>query len=261
MKDNQPIHFTGKVQKKPLEMLKSLIALGGRDIKEEQLSDLLWLESDGDVAHSNLKMTLSRLRKLIGVEDAVLFQDGKLTIDTRYCWVDAWVFERIFGQIEAGFKSLTKKNREDTGEDEKRAGMEKIMRLSDKAIGIYKGHFLPADAEYSWAISCHERLRSKFLRLVIMSGECLKQAEQWEKAIEHYQRALEVDNLAEEFYRHLMVCYKVLGRQAEAEKLYSRCCKTLSTVLGIEPSSEMRTLYQSVISGKQQASTRGIADA
>jgi two-component SAPR family response regulator len=139
--------------------------------------------------------------------------------------------------------------------------MEDIIRLSEKAIGIYKGHFLPADAEYSWAISCHERLRSKFLRLVIMSGDCLKQAEQWERAIEHYQRALEVDNLAEEFYRHLMVCHKVLGRQAEAEKLYNRCCKTFSTVLGIEPSPEMRTLYQSVISGKQQASTRGIADA
>ena len=261
VRDNQPVHFSGKVQKKPLEMLKALIALGGRDVNEEQLSDLLWPEADGASAHSALKMTLSRLRRLTGFEDAVMYQDGRLAIDPRFCWVDAWLFERLFGQIEDGMKGLTKMKHMNIGEDGKRARMEEVMRLSDKAIGIYKGHFLPADAEYSWAISCHERLRSKFLRLVIRSGEYLKQAEQWEKAVEHYQRALEVDNLAEECYRKLLHCYKVLGRQAEAEKLYSRCCKTLSTVLGIEPSSEMSALYRSVIPGKQQESAKGRADA
>jgi len=260
VKDNQPLHFTGKIQKKPLEMLKALIALGGRDVREEQLSDLLWPEADGDSAHSAFRMTLSRLRKLIGFEDAIKFQDGGLAIDPRCCWVDAWVFERLCGQIDDGFKGLTKMKHKDIVEAEKRANVKDIMRLTDKAIGIYKGHFLPADAEYSWAISCHERLRSKFLRLVIRSGEYLKHVEQWEKAVEHYQRALEVDNLAEEFYRHLMVCYKLLGRQAEAEKLYSRCRKTLSTVLGIEPSSEMRALYRSVIPVKQQTGAKGSAD-
>jgi LuxR family transcriptional regulator, maltose regulon positive regulatory protein len=261
VKDNQPLHFSGKVQKKPLEMLKALIALGGRDVNEEQLSDLLRPEADGASAYSALKMTLSRLRKLTGFEDAIMHQDGRLAIDPRFCWVDAWAFERLCGQIEDGMKGLTKTKHKDIDEDGKRVRMEEVMCLSDKAIGIYKGHFLPADAEYSWAISCHERLRSKFLRLVIRSGEYLKQAEQWERAVEHYQRALEVDNLAEECYRNLLHCYKVLGRQAEAEKLYSRCCKTFTTVLGIEPSYEMRALYQSVIPGKEQESAKGRADA
>jgi LuxR family maltose regulon positive regulatory protein len=251
VRDKKPLHFSGKIQKKPLEMLKALIALGGRDIKEEQLSDLLWPEADGDSAHSALKMTLSRLRKLTGFEDAIKFQDGRLMIDPSYCWVDAWAFERLFAQIEYGLKGFAKMKHEDISEAVKRARMEEVMRLTDKAIGIYKGHFLPADAEYSWAISCYERLRSKFLRLVVRSGEYMKKSEQLEKAIEHYQRALEVDNLAEELYRDLMVCYKVLGRQAEAEKLYRRCCKTLSTVLGIEPSSETKAIYKTLISEKR----------
>ncbi len=55
VKDNKPLHFTGKIQKKPMEMLKALIALGGRDVKEEQLSDLLWLRQKGIYRTVSLK--------------------------------------------------------------------------------------------------------------------------------------------------------------------------------------------------------------
>ena len=41
LKDGQPVQFNRKVQKKPLLMLKALIALGGRNIDEERLTDIL----------------------------------------------------------------------------------------------------------------------------------------------------------------------------------------------------------------------------
>ena len=64
--DNQPLEFIGKVQKKPLELLKALLALGGRNIRHETLAEMLWPDSDGDDAHHALLTTLHRLRKLIG---------------------------------------------------------------------------------------------------------------------------------------------------------------------------------------------------
>ena len=108
-KDGEPIRFYGKVQHKPLAMLKALVAPGGKDQKEEQISDLLWPEADGDAAHSTFKSNLFRLRQLLGVENGVKFQEGKVGLDPRYCWVDAWAFERIFDKVEAGLKEKKKR--------------------------------------------------------------------------------------------------------------------------------------------------------
>ena len=57
------------------------------------------------------------------------------------------------------------------------------------------------------SLSCRERLRSKFLRLIVRVGGHWEQHLQWQKAVEVFQKGLEVDGLAEEFYQHLMLCY------------------------------------------------------
>jgi LuxR family maltose regulon positive regulatory protein len=55
LKDEKPIRFFRKGQEKPISMLKALLALGGREIKEEDLSDILWPEADGDAAHNSFE--------------------------------------------------------------------------------------------------------------------------------------------------------------------------------------------------------------
>jgi LuxR family maltose regulon positive regulatory protein len=234
LKEGNAVKSSKKGQQKPLSMLKALIALGGRDIKEEQLTDLLWPDAEGDAAYNAFTTTLSRLRKLLGIEEAIKCKEGRITLDSRYCWVDSWVFERLVGKIEELWE-----------QGQSKPSTEEVIRLTEKAITMYRGHFLSADDEH-WALSCRERLRSKFLRLVTKLGECLERTGQCEKAVEYYQRALEVDNLAEEFYQHLMVCYQHLGQQAEAMRVYKRCRNVLSTVFGIEPSSRTETIYKSL---------------
>ena len=95
MKDDQLLFFEGKVRHKPLTMLKALIALGGREVTEENLTDILWPDADGDAAHSAFTTTLSRLRQLLGFEQSIRFAEGKAVLDPRYCWVDVWAFERM----------------------------------------------------------------------------------------------------------------------------------------------------------------------
>src|SRR4030042_2571179 len=92
LKDEKPVRFSGKVQQKPLSMLKAIIAFGGREISEDQLSDALWPEAAGDVAHLSFKSTLHRLRPLIGKEDIIQLKEGRITLDQRYCWVAVWAF-------------------------------------------------------------------------------------------------------------------------------------------------------------------------
>lgn len=271
-RDGEPIRFSGKVQHKPLAMLKALITPGGKDLKEEQISDLLWPETDGDAAHNTFKSNLFRLRQLLEVENCVTFQEGKAGLAPRYCWVDAWAFERIFDKVEAGLKEKgngetrrdgkyetgkrgngeTEKLKRQKGNGEKTVPErttreEEIMQLAEKAIGLYKGHFLPGDEEETFTVSYRERLRNKFLRLIIKAGDYWQKTQQWEKAIEYYQKALEVDDLAEEFYQHLMICHQHLGQNAEAIRAYRRCKDTLQAVLGIEPSPITEKIYKEIM--------------
>ncbi|MDA8135452.1 MAG: hypothetical protein M0T82_12595, partial [Desulfobacteraceae bacterium] len=47
VRDGTPFMFSGKVQKKPLEMLKALIAMGGAHVPVEKVTEALWPDADG----------------------------------------------------------------------------------------------------------------------------------------------------------------------------------------------------------------------
>ncbi|MEW6571107.1 MAG: BTAD domain-containing putative transcriptional regulator [Nitrospirota bacterium] len=237
---SKPVRFSGKVQKMPLMMLKVLIALGGKEVREEQLTDILWPEAEGDAAHSAFATNLSRLRQLLGREKVLRFQDGKASIDPRYCWVDAWAFERICDYVD----TLRKKG-------DSKYLLEQIMILTEKAMNIYKGPFLISDAEHSWTISYRERLRTKFLRLIVRTGECIEEARQCKRAIEYYERAIEVDDLVEEFYQRLMACYHELGQRARAIDVYRRCRETIQAVFGIDLSPKTEAIYKSILQSQR----------
>jgi DNA-binding SARP family transcriptional activator len=96
------------------------------------------------------------------------------------------------------------------------------------------------------AASPREKLRSGFLRAVALLGQCYEDCERWEEAVSCYGKGIEADNLAEELYRRLMVCHIRQGREAEALSVYRRCRKTLSSVLGVEPSTETRAIADSL---------------
>lgn len=233
VKDGDPgenVQLTGKVQKKPLEMLKALAANGGREASEEQISDRLWPDANGDAAHSAFSTTLSRLRKILGIEGAIRLQDGKVSINPRYCWVDALAFERVLARLE---------KLDDTAPA---PGEKSVIDLVEKTVALYKGHFLPGDEGQFWTISYRERLRSAFSRLINRAGDRLEKAGLWEKAMDYYQKGLDIDELSEEFYQRLMVCNQELGRHSNAIEVYNRCRKLFLSKMGVEPSAKTRAI-------------------
>ena len=228
--DDRPVEFGRKVQQRPLSLLKALIALGGRDVSEARLAELLWPDADGDLAHHSFEVALSRLRKLLGKEDALVLKEGRLSLSNRQCWVDVWAFERFLGQAEKARKE---------GEGTV------AIRLFEKVLSLYRGPFLQSE-EMTWAESPREKMRSGFLRAVARLGQCHEDREHWEEAASCYRKGLEADDLAEELYRRLMVCHIRQGREAEALSVYRRCRKTLSSVLGVNPSAETRAIAASL---------------
>jgi DNA-binding SARP family transcriptional activator len=232
--DGKVLASARNTRQKPLQLLKALIALGGRDVPEEQLAEVLWPDADGDLAHQSLAKTLERLRAMLGDDRAVLLRDGRLTLSNRHCWVDVWEFERTLGRSDAARKAVT--HTPDDGE---------IARLAEKAIALYRGMFLSGETFSSCIVAYRERLRSKFLRMVVQAGRHWERAGEWEKAIVCYQQGLEVDHLTEELYRGLISCNLRAGRRNEAHAVYQRCCKTLSSVLGVSPSPDLQEMLTS----------------
>ena len=98
-------------------------------------------------------------------------------------------------------------------------------------------------------MKARERLRAKFVRLVETIAQADEAAGHWEKAIPHYLKGLEADDLVEAFHLGLMRCYRALGRPAEAIAAFRRLRQTLSVVLGIAPSPTAEALAQELREG------------
>jgi len=229
--DGAPPSSGRKAPQKPLQLLKTLIALGGRDVPEEQLGEILWPDADGDLAQESLSSNLKRLRKRLGDERSVLLRDGRVTLNNRLCWVDAWAFERILGQTRAGRKTGAPVS----------DGRE-IARIAEKAIALYRGMFLLGETFCPDIVTYRERLRSKFLRAVVQAGRDWERSGEWENAVSCYQKGLEGDPFSEVICRSLITCHVRMGRPGEAHAAYQRFRKILSGALGISPSPDLEAI-------------------
>jgi ATP/maltotriose-dependent transcriptional regulator MalT/DNA-binding SARP family transcriptional activator len=237
IKDGAPLRFSGKVQQKPLALLKALIALGGRDVAVDKLVDLLWPDADGDAAHQSFTTNLHRLRHMLGNDKAIRANDGKVTLDARYCWTDAWAFERIAGAVETDWKGTPAQELPT-----------QAVRQIKRGMDLFNGHFLSGDPGSSWAVSMRERLRSKALRLIGKAGACHEFHGEWATAVECYLKGLAIDDHIEEFYQRLMICHHRLGRLGEALAAYDRCRRVFATIGG-KPSERTRAIHEALLDG------------
>src|SRR6185295_6509208 len=126
--DGEPLRFRGKAQKKPLDLLKAILAGGGRGVDRGRVLASLWPDLDGDAASNALDLALHRLRKLLKRDDAIRVEEGKLYLDARLVWSDMWVFERLITQIEQFTRA--------PGE------MREHGVLGGRLLRLYLGHFL-----------------------------------------------------------------------------------------------------------------------
>src|SRR5882762_7474463 len=162
---------SGKAQRRPLELLKLLIAYGGEKVAESRIVDALWPRIDGDSAHRSFTSTLHRLRKLLGEDRAVVLHEGKLTLDRRYFWVDAWAFAGLAVEFERAADPV------------------QAEKLAERMLALYRGPFMADDADASWYLQPRERMRGRLARAM---GRVLRQwqesgqrerAEEWQEKL------------------------------------------------------------------------------
>ncbi|MGR8931948.1 MAG: BTAD domain-containing putative transcriptional regulator [Gammaproteobacteria bacterium] len=231
--DGKPLQFGGKAQQKPLELLKALIVLGGRDVAKDWLIDVLWPDTEGDKAQRALDTTLHRFRKLVGYEDVIEVQDRKLSFNARFCWIDVWAVERLLGQAKAlqGCPAHEQML---------------VSRLQHRLAALYKGEFLSGDSEPRCIIAYRQRLQDRYLSRLELLGSYWENQADWDQAVSLAQQILELDERQEMAYQRLIICYRNKGLLAEAIAAYERCREILFSHYGVAPSSETEALYRSI---------------
>jgi len=225
VRDGEPVRFTGKTQLRPLDLLKFVVAAGGKAVDAETVVAALWPEADGAAAKGSFDMALFRLRKLLDVEGAIELSSGQLSLARSLIWTDVWAFEAALARAGEG----------------KVAAANAARRLLD----AYPGPLLGGD-EAPWIAKPRDVLRSRFVRALAQLGAALEQSRDWATAIDVYRRGLEADNLAESFYRGLMRALDAAGDQAEALNAFRRCRELLSIVLGVKPAAETERIHRQI---------------
>jgi len=234
MMDDKLLAFTGKVPKKPLELLRALIAFGPVNVPVNKITDALWPEADGDKANSSFRVALHALRGLLGSDKAVLSGEERVSLNPEHCYLDHAVFLKLVEDV-VSLKS-----------DSGKAKAKQMMMLAERATGIYKGNFMEGEDSYPYIAAMRERLRSGFVLIADAAGKTYEDKGQWQKAANLYEKGLEADELQEEFYRRLMRCFGELGRYNEAASVYDRCRRMLHSNFNVGPSAATKAAFENL---------------
>ena len=225
LRDDLELRTSGKAQRKPLELLALLAAQGGRPIDAEAVIDQLWPSLEANAPRASLDMTVSRLRKLLDLPEAIVVADGMLSLNRACVWTDVAAFEAASDAAAAT-----------TGEMAAAAAV--------RAVAMYRDRLLGSEDLSGLMAAARQRLSLRFIRVVVDHGERLEAAGDWLAAQRLYERGLIQDTLAEPIYRALMRTHLQRGERAEAMRTFRRCRELLAGVLGVEPSAETMMLAE-----------------
>jgi len=236
LRESAPVEFSGKGPGRPMELLKVLVALGGQNVRSDQLADALWPRVDADYAHKSFTTTLHRLRRMLDDDEALILRDTRLSLNPRLCWVDTWALDHLIAELDGALRDPPARS---AGPD--------LRALTEEALALYRGPFLPDESEQPSYIACREQIRARLLRCLTRVARRWEEAGTPDAAIDCYLRCIDADGLCEAFYRNLMLCYQRRGEHAEALSTYERLRMVLSTRLKVMPSPETQAVYAGLL--------------
>ena len=220
--DGVPLASKGKTQRRPLGLLKLLVAHGDRPVDHATPIDRLWPDLAGDAARDAFDAALHRLRRLLVHADAVQLEDGRLRLDPRRVWTDVRAFEHLCSRIETG-----------TAPAPPQAG--------EVLLDLYRGALLPGE-EMPTVEPMRQRLRRKFELAVAQLAA--KAADEHALVLRHH--AVEIEPQSEALLHGLIEILRRCGRSAEAVGSYQRFRDLLASTSGLAPSADLQALHRSL---------------
>lgn len=195
VKDGEPLRFEGKVQRRPLALLKVLVALGGERVPIDTLIEAVWGEAlDGDEQKA-FDVTLHRLRKLLGSDRAIRVGDHRVSLDAGLAWVDLRALDQTLQRALSCGGPF--------GPDPAT-----LEQAAPEVLRLCAGLLLADEPSTRWLAAARQRLRSRVERFVAALGAHRERSRRWHDAASLYERCLELGYGTETFTQRMLVCQR-----------------------------------------------------
>jgi DNA-binding SARP family transcriptional activator len=184
----------------------------------------LWPDVDPAAQRKSFDVALLRLRRMLGDARLVRLEGGRLWLDPQWVWSDVTALQAVMQRMGSCHG----------------ASPAQLQRWADELLALMRGPFLAGETA-DWAIGARERYRQRFVVAVSQLAAQLEPVDPL-AAIGLYERALDVEPLAESLSRRLMQLHADRGDRAEALRVWRACCAMLSVAEGLAPSRATRAL-------------------
>ncbi len=211
-------------------LLSYLFLNSEKPIPRKQLAFTFWADTTEEQARTNLRNLFHHLRKAFPEIDTFLEIEGQTV---------QWKSDAAIELDVAEFKSALAKAK-NTKDDSTRIAHFK------EAINIYRGELLPGYYE-DWVLSHREEVHQSYLTSLSQLAKLLENSRQYEEAIEVTNRLIRSESLNESAYQLAMRLHALNDDRAGALQAYHACVTVMRRELDMEPSEEIKTLYEQLV--------------
>jgi DNA-binding SARP family transcriptional activator len=222
-----PVVERGKAQLKPQALLALLLGAGRTGLARNRVTAQLWSDDEVTSPVKALEITVHRLRKWLGDDDAIVMHGNSIALDDNLVWSDVRALDRIYEWLDS--------------EAARGAPTAELQRMTQHLLRMYRGPFCNG-IDYPAINLIRDRCRRRFAGAADRLGLLLEARGELLSADALYTRALEVEPVAEVLYCGLMRVASARDDRASASSAYARCKQVLSVMLGMRPSVETERL-------------------
>lgn len=211
-------------------LLSYLLLNSEKPLPRKQLAFSFWADTTEEQARTNLRNLFHHLRKAFPEIDSFLEIEGQTIQWKSNAAIELDVME---------FKSALAKAK-NAKDDSTR-----IAHLKE-AINAYRGELLPGYYE-DWLLSHREEIHQAYLTALSQLAKLLEDSRQYEEAIEIANRLIRSEPLNESAYQLAMRLHALNDDRAGALQAYHACVTVMRRELDMEPSQEIKTLYEQLV--------------
>ena len=244
------IEYNGKVvsddlnrSRKMWNLLAFIVMNHNTAITQSRFIDSLWSDDNNNPVNA-LKTQLFRTREMLkplglSGEGCILSSRGAYSWNPEYkINLDCEIFEELIQQADLPGIS----------------NQEKIDKYIE-ALKIYRGDFIPKLTGEVWTIPIGARFHCMYLETVKRLCALLEEENDYDTIISIILKALEIDNLDEKLHCLLIMAYMRSDRYKDALSHYDAATNMLYRNLGVNPSEELRALYNQMMDTQKSMET------